>query len=56
MLSIDVWFVRTGQYLAEKQLFENLESEGANAKEKKLKYWENLLLSWTKSLAMHITN
>ncbi len=28
-LSIDVWFVRIGQYLAEMQLFENLESEGA---------------------------
>ncbi len=29
-LSIDVWFVRTIlQYLAEIQLFENLESEGA---------------------------
>ncbi len=28
-LSIDVWFVRTEQYLAEIQLFENLESEGA---------------------------
>ncbi len=27
-LSIDVWFVRIGQYLAEIQLFENLESEG----------------------------
>ncbi len=27
---IDVWFVRIGQYLAELQLFENLESEGAN--------------------------
>ncbi len=27
-LSIDVWFVRIGQYLAEMQLFENLESEG----------------------------
>ncbi len=26
-LSIDVWFVRIGQYLAE--IFENLESEGA---------------------------
>ncbi len=26
---IDVWFVRIGQYLAEIQLFENLESEGA---------------------------
>ncbi len=28
-LSIDVWFVMIGQYLAEIQLFENLESEGA---------------------------
>ncbi len=33
-LSIDVWFVMRGQYLAEIQLFENLESEGA----KKSKY------------------
>ncbi len=38
-LSIDVWFVRIGQYLAEIQLFEKLESEGA----KKSKYWENRL-------------
>ncbi len=37
-LSIDVWFVMIGQYLAEIQLFENLESEGA----KKSKYWENI--------------
>ncbi len=29
MLSIDVWFVMIGQYLAEMQLFENLQSEGA---------------------------
>ncbi len=28
-LSIDVWFVKIGQYLAEIQLFENLESEDA---------------------------
>ncbi len=28
-LSIDVWFDRIGQYLAEIQLFENMESEGA---------------------------
>ncbi len=28
-ISIDVWFVMTGQYLAEIQLSENLESEGA---------------------------
>ncbi len=27
--AIDVWFVRIGQYLAEMQLFENLESESA---------------------------
>ncbi len=27
-LSIDVWFVRTGQYLTEIELFENIESEG----------------------------
>ncbi len=27
--SIDVWFVRIGQHLADVQLFENLESEGA---------------------------
>ncbi len=33
-LSIDAWFVRMGQYLAEIQLFEYLESEGA----KKSKY------------------
>ncbi len=38
-LSIDVWFVMIGQYLADIQLFENLESEGA----KKSKYWENHL-------------
>ncbi len=38
-LSIDVWFVMIGQYLAEIQLFDNLESEGA----KKSKYWENHL-------------
>ncbi len=26
---MDVWFVRIGQYLVEIQVFENLESEGA---------------------------
>ncbi len=31
-LSIDVWFVRIGQYLAEIKLFENLESEVAKKK------------------------
>ncbi len=29
-ISIDVWFVMIGQYLADTQLFENLESEDAN--------------------------
>ncbi len=29
VLSIDVWFVRIGRHLAEIQLFENLDSEGA---------------------------
>ncbi len=38
-LFIDVWFVMIGQYLAEIQLFENLESEDA----KKSKYGENHL-------------
>ncbi len=38
-LSINVLFVRIRQYLAEIQLFEHLESEGA----KKSKYWENRL-------------
>ncbi len=38
-ISIDVWFVMIWQYLAEIQLFVNLESEGA----KKSKYWENHL-------------
>ncbi len=32
-ISIDVWFVMKGQYLAEMQLFENLESEGATKNE-----------------------
>ncbi len=35
-LFIDAWFVRIGQYLAEIQLFDNLESEGAT----KTKCWE----------------
>ncbi len=37
-LSIDIWFVRIGQYLAEIQLFENLKSEGAKYI---YIYWEN---------------
>ncbi len=53
-LSIDVWFVRIGQYLAEMQLFENLESEGA----KKNLNIEKMALKVVqmKFLAMHITN
>ncbi len=34
-ISIGIWFVMIGEYLAEMQLFENMESEGA----KKSKYW-----------------
>ncbi len=44
-LSIDVWFVRIGRYLAEIQLFENLESEKIAFKAVQMK-----------SLAMHIIN
>ncbi len=52
-ISTDVWFVMLGQYLAEMQLFENLESEGA----KKSKYWENTFkVVQMKFLVMHITN
>ncbi len=53
-LSIDVWFVRIEQYLAELQLFENLESEGA----KKNQNIEKIAFKVVqmKFLAMHITN
>ncbi len=52
-LSIDAWFVRMGQYLAEIQILENLESEGA----KKSKYFEKIVFKVVqmKFLAMHIT-
>uniref|UniRef100_A0A671QZA2 Ecotropic viral integration site 5 protein homolog n=1 Tax=Sinocyclocheilus anshuiensis TaxID=1608454 RepID=A0A671QZA2_9TELE len=51
--SIDAWFVRIGQYLAEIQLFENLESEGAkNLNIEKIAF---KVVQMT-SLAMHITN
>ncbi len=54
-LSIDVWFVRIGSYLAEIQQFENLEAE--SAKNKKLNI-EKIAFKAVeiKSLAMHITN
>ncbi len=51
-LSIDIWFVTREQYLADIQLCENLESEGA----KEYKYWENAFKAvQMKSSAMHIT-
>ncbi len=52
-LSIDVWFVMIGQYLAERQLFEYLESEGA-----KIKNIEKIAFKIVqiKSSAIHITN
>ncbi len=48
-LSTDVWFVVIGQYLAEIQLFENLESEGFIIK-------ITFKVVEMKSLAMHISN
>ncbi len=52
-LSIDVWFVMIGQYLTEKQLFVNLESEGAkNLNIVKIAF----KVVKMKFLAMHITN
>ncbi len=50
-LSIDVWFVRIGQYLAEVQLFEYLESE-KNKNIEKISF----KVVQIKFLAMHITN
>ncbi len=50
-LSIDVWFVRIGQYFAEMQLFENLESEGAKNIEKIA-----FKVVQMKYLAVHFTN
>ncbi len=52
-LSIDVWFVRIGQYVPEIQLFENLESEGA----KKKQNTEKIAFKFVqmKCLVLHIT-
>ncbi len=52
-LNIDVWFVMIEQYLAEIQLFENLESEGAkkNLNIEKIAF----KVIQIKFLAMHIT-
>ncbi len=51
-LSVYVWFVRTGQYLAVIQLFENLKSQWANI------FWKKIAFKVVqmKFLAMHITN
>ncbi len=52
-LSFDVWFVRIEKYLAERQLFECLESEGA----KNIKIEEIAFkVVQKKSLAIDITN
>ncbi len=53
-LSIDVWFVWIWQYLAEIQLFENLESEGAKKKNDIEKITFKVVQM--KFLAMHITD
>ncbi len=53
-LSIDVWFVRIGQYLAEIQLFENLESEGAKKNNLNIEKIAFKVVQM-KFLAMHIT-
>ncbi len=54
-ISINVWFVRIRQYLAEIQLFENLESEGAKKNNLNI---EKIIFKdvQMKFLAMHITN
>ncbi len=49
-LSIEVWFVRIGQYLAEIQLFENLQ-KGAKTKSNTA-----FKVVQMKFLAMHVTN
>ncbi len=52
-LSIDAWFVRIEHYLAEIQLYENLESEGAkNVKNLKIAF----KVVQMKFLGMHMTN
>ncbi len=52
-ISIDVWFVMIGQYLAKIQLFENLESEGAKKSNTELIPFKVVQM---KFLAMHFTN
>ncbi len=55
-LSIDVWFVMIGRYLAEIQLFVNLESEGAKSKKNLSIEKITFKVDQMKFLAMHITN
>ncbi len=55
MLSIDVWFVRIRQYLAEIQLYENLESEDAKKKNLNIEKLAFKVVQM-KFLAMYITN
>ncbi len=50
-----MWFVRIEQYLAEIQLFENLESEGAKKKNQNTEKITFKVVQM-KFLAMHITN
>ncbi len=52
-LSIDVWFVRIGQYLAEIQLFENLECEVQKNQDIEKIAFKVVQMN---SLALHITN
>ncbi len=54
-LSFIVWVVRIGQYLAEIQLFENLEFEGAKKKNLNIEKIDFKIVQM-KFLAMRITN
>ncbi len=49
---MDVWFVMVGQYLAEIQLFENLESEG----EQKNRNIEKIAFKVVQIKFLHINN
>ncbi len=52
-LSIDVWFVKMGQYLTEKQIFENLRVQKKKQKKRKEKTFKVVQI---KFLAINITN
>jgi len=53
--SIDLWFVIIGQYLAEIQIFENLESEDAKNENVNIEKIAFKVVQM-KFIAMHITN